>query len=307
MTTRQINGPAIWGDWGSSRLRLWLVDDGVVLERKDGPGIGTLSLSPAETLGAIIAPWLERGGVQHINLCGMVGARGALHEVAYVDCPANLGEWRASAAQSSFGAIPLRIAAGVACRSEDGVPDVMRGEETQLFGAIALHPALGEGRQRVVLPGTHSKWIWLDQGRIIGFRTFLTGELFGLLQQSSLLRAADGADCEDETEGFTAGILRAQRASGVLGSLFEARAAQLRDGRSASWASGFLSGLVIGSEVREMVEGQEDFERGQVTIIGDPQLAARYELALGGQGFTMQRVDGDACAIAGLGLLDADD
>jgi len=290
----------IIGDWGTTRLRLWLLHEGVVQDRRDGPGIGALKQSPAETLGAIIAPWLEPSAPQRITLCGMAGARDALHEVAYVDCPANLAEWRSGAAQSSFGAIPLRIAAGLACRSAAGVADVMRGEETQLFGAIALHPKLGEGCRRVVLPGTHSKWIDLQDGRITGFRTFLTGELFGLLQRSSLLATPVTDSPDYDGNGFTDGLARAPR--GILGSLFEARAAQLRDGRSPGWARGFLSGLVIGSEIEEI-----DPTNAPVTIIGDPQLAARYEMALGARGTLTQQLAGDDCAIAGLRMLDADD
>jgi 2-dehydro-3-deoxygalactonokinase len=240
-------------------------------------------------------------------LCGMAGARGALHEAGYVVCPAGVDDWKNGAAQAMFGAGTLRIAAGLACRSSTGRADVLRGEETQMFGAIALNPALGQGRHHVILPGTHSKWIELEDSRITGFRTFLTGELFALLQRSSLLAAPRMrvAAAQSESAGFAAGIARAQGGSGILGNLFEARAAQLLDGRSPEWAEGFISGLVIGSEVSEMLRTNPP--PGAVTIIGDPQLAARYEAALDACGRTSQCGDGDACVLAGLRLLDADD
>jgi 2-dehydro-3-deoxygalactonokinase len=295
----------ILGDWGSSRLRLWRLNDGKLCDRREGPGIVGLPQSPAVVLANLLAPWLEQGDVQQIILCGMVGARGGLNEVGYVDCPATLGNWCSGAAALAFNGIPLRIAAGLASRSEAGVPDVMRGEETQVFGAIALRPELGQGRQRVVLPGTHSKWIDLEDGQITGFRTFLTGELFGLLTRSSLLAAGASEVPGDEAAGFADGIARAQGAAGMLGSLFEARAAQLRDGRSVSWARGYLSGLVIGTEMAEMLAAEPNV--GELTIIGDPELTARYGMALDAYGGTVFRSDGDDCVIAGLRLLDADD
>ena len=183
--------------------------------------------------------------------------------------------------------------------------------ETQVFGAIALNPGLSEGRHRIILPGTHSKWIWLEDGRITGFRTFLTGELFALLQQSSLIAAgSDRAEGDDADgfgdpfgDGFGDGLARARAQTGWLGSLFETRTRQLRDGRSAGWARGFLSGLAIGGEVVEMVASAPV---KAVTIIGDPRLAARYEAVLAGYGTVVSRADGDACALAGLGLLDDD-
>jgi|SRR5579863_765614 len=297
----------ILGDWGSTRLRLWLVNQGEVEERADGPGIGALQQSPAATLGTIMAPWLATGRVQRIVLCGMAGARGALHEAGYVDCPAGVDDWRSGAAHTMFGSVALRIGAGLACRSAAGVADVMRGEETQMFGAIALDAALSQGRHRIILPGTHSKWIELADGRITGFRTFPTGELFALLQRSSLLAPprTGASQAQAENTGFAAGIARAQDGSGLLGKLFEARAGQLRDGRSPEWAEGFVSGLIIGSEVNEML--RINSPHGAVTIIGDPRLAARYEAALNGSGVQGQRGDGDGCVLAGLRLLDADD
>ncbi len=164
---------AIYGDWGTTRLRLWRIENGTVTDSREGSGIGKLTTSPAEVLRAGSAPWPAAGSPARIVLCGMVGARNGMHEAPYADCPADVVEWRKSAIELEFDGIPLRIMAGVACR-DAGRPDVMRGEETQIFGAIGLDPALREGRHIAVLPGTHSKWAALDHGRITTFRTFLT-------------------------------------------------------------------------------------------------------------------------------------
>jgi 2-dehydro-3-deoxygalactonokinase len=181
----------------------------------------------------------------------------------------------------------------------------MRGEETQIFGALRLEPALATGRHLIALPGTHSKWAEIDNGTIIGFRTFFTGEMFALLRDhSTLMRAGDlHTDADDEAAGFDDGLARAGEDSSLIGTVFEARAAQLRAGRTASWALGFLSGLLIGSEVAVAAAGAGAGAATRICLIGDPRLAARYERALAGTGLTVISRDGDACALAGLELL----
>jgi 2-dehydro-3-deoxygalactonokinase len=132
----------IWGDWGTTRLRLWRVEDGRRVDALEGAGIGQLTASPEDTLRETLAPWLAGAAPTRIVLCGMVGARNGLHEAGYADCPADAAGWRRSAANIALDGVPLRIGAGVACRDADGRPDVMRGEETQLFGAIHRDRAL---------------------------------------------------------------------------------------------------------------------------------------------------------------------
>lgn len=272
---------------------------------REGAGIGQLTGSPHDTLRAAIAPWLTASPPERIALCGMVGARNGLYEAGYADCPADAAGWRQSAANITLDGIPLRIGAGVACRDADGRPDVMRGEETQLFGAIRRDSALGAGRHILVLPGTHSKWTWLDDGRISSFRTFFTGEMFALLQGSSLLAAGREGHAEEIGDGFEQGLARAQADGGVLGSVFEARAAQLRDGHSAAWGTDFLSGLLLGCELAEM--RRLGALPTAVFVIGGTALAQRYARALTAFDVSAALLDGGDCAIAGLELLDADD
>jgi 2-dehydro-3-deoxygalactonokinase len=174
----------------------------------------------------------------------------------------------------------------------------MRGEETQVFGAMALDPGLAIGRHIVLLPGTHSKWVRLEDGTILGFRTCMTGELYALLGKSSLL--ATGETGRNDEDGFATGLDRASEGGALSAALFEARAAQLADGKTADWAGGFVSGLLIGAEIAEMGP------RGAAVVIGDHKLAARYGRALERRGARMRSMDGEACAIAGLKLLDGD-
>lgn len=291
------------GDWGTSRLRLFRIEEGVVVDRVFGPGIGQLSATPVDTLSATLATWRETGDPAAIRLCGMVGSRNGWIDVPYVDCPADVAGWRAGAATLDLAGIPVTIMPGLACTTPRGAPDVMRGEETQLFGAVAIDGALRSGRHLIALPGTHSKWATIEDGRVASLQTFLTGELFALLRDHSILiRAATPGDTDSvhEDEGFEAGLLRA-RDGDLLGSLFEARSAQLRAGRSPSWALGFLSGLIIGCET---IAATAMSDTVRIGLIGDPRLTARYAQALAAQGHATTPYDGDACALAGLALLE---
>ena len=215
-------------------------------------------------------------------------------------CPASAVRWASGAVEFDASGFALRIAAGLSCQDSHGKPDVMRGEETQVFGAMAIDPTLAHGEQLAVLPGTHSKWVRLKDGRIADFRTFMTGELFALLAGSSLFASATTVENDDEAGGFSAGLARAGEAGALSSALFEARAAQLVSGRSGGWARGFASGMLIGAEIAEMAP------RGPVVVIGAPDLAARYDEALTRCGVQGRYMDGEACAIAGLRLLDED-
>ncbi|NML90385.1 MULTISPECIES: 2-dehydro-3-deoxygalactonokinase [unclassified Sphingobium] len=292
---------AVIGDWGTSRLRLFRVEQGHVTARRDGPGIGAVGKEAEAAFAATIAPWLEEGAPREIRLCGMAGARDGWVEAPYADCPADAAAWRAAAVRFDWRGTPLSIMAGLACVGPDGVPDVMRGEETQIFGAMAREPALRQGRHLIVLPGTHNKWSVVEDGRIVSFRTMPTGELFALLRDRSTLGTkVDRADPAQEAAGFAEGLERAGEGR-LLASLFAARAMRLRGGRSEDWSTGYLSGLIIGCEIAEIRStlGEAD----DILLVGDAQLSVRYAQALGRQGLASQVLDGDACSLAGLGLV----
>jgi 2-dehydro-3-deoxygalactonokinase len=290
-----VSASLVAGDWGSTRLRLWLLERGEVVERRAGPGITGLE-DPAAALSTALGDWQPTT----VLLCGMAGAREGLAPASYVACPADVASWREAAASCPIASMRIVIAPGCSSRDARGRPDVMRGEETQIFGAMALDPALARGRHALLLPGTHSKWALVEDGRIAHFRTWMTGELYALLQGSSL-NFAGPRDAGEEREGFRAGLARAREGADALGCLFEARAAQVHDGQSPSWAAGLVSGLLIGSEVAAMTPPAP---AGPLRVIGDPDLAARYGEALQCHGLACETIDGEACAIAGLELLD---
>lgn len=297
-----MSGHEVIGDWGTSRLRLFRVEGGRITARREGPGIGAVAGQAEAAFADTIAPWLEKEKPAAIRLCGMVGARDGWREAPYADCPADAAAWAAAALRFDWRGIPVRIMAGLACVGSDGVPDVMRGEETQIFGAMAIDAALAEGRHLIVLPGTHNKWSVVEDGRIASFRTVPTGELFALLRDRSTLGPkAEEVDPAEEAAGFAEGLDRAGK-GGLLASLFAARSMRLQAGRPAGWTLGYLSGLLIGCEIAEIratLGATQD-----IVLIGDARLSARYAEALTMQGLPSRSLEGDACALAGLGYLE---
>jgi 2-dehydro-3-deoxygalactonokinase len=284
-----VRAGQVIGDWGNTRLRLWRLESGAVADRREGRGV-TQTDHPSAALEAALGDWQA----DRIVLCGMAGARNGLRETPYVACPADAESWLSRLTKFELAAALVAIAPGLA--SSEGRADVMRGEETQIFGAIAGHPHLASGTHHMVLPGTHSKWAVLANGRIDSFRTFMTGELFDLLQRSSLFAADGEAGEADEEGGFSDGLSRHGPLSALL---FEARSGQLLQAKSAGWARGFVSGVLIGAELATMKP------HGSVTIIGEPELADRYSRALADQGLRPTILDAEKCTIAGLRLLDA--
>lgn len=285
----------VLGDWGTTRLRLYRMNGGAMTDRLDGPGTGSLPASAQTVLAERLETWLGEGPISEVILCGMAGAPGALVEAGYAPCPTNAAGWLGSLTCTKVAGVAVGVLPGLSCRAEGNVPEVMRGEETQVFGALTLQPELAEGRHLIVLPGTHSKWVELEEGKIRAFHTHPTGELFALLADRSTLTGPDTPGEGAFDDGFARGLQR--RGEPFTSALFEARAARMLDRRSRDWSKGYLSGLLIGSEAAAQARAG-----ASVVLIGDPALSALYERALAEVGCGSTRVDGDAAVIAGLEL-----
>jgi 2-dehydro-3-deoxygalactonokinase len=300
----------IAGDWGTSRLRLSLCMRDRVLETRQGPGIGALREPAAEAIRPLIAGWREAQGPLPLVLCGMAGSRNGWRETPYLPCPVGLHALRDGALRFEADGAPVAIAPGLSCQGRLGTPEVMRGEETQIAGALALQPGLGIGRHLLCLPGTHTKWAWLENGQVRDFLTALTGELFALLREGSTLMRASQAPqsgsrtaAADDEEGFEHGLAAAAALgkASLLQGLFAVRTQQLIDGRSHEWALSYLSGLMIGADVHGAVPlfGAPE----EAVLIGDGALNERYAKALRREGVTAPCLDGEQCALAGLRTL----
>jgi 2-dehydro-3-deoxygalactonokinase len=293
----------IFGDWGTSRLRLYLRQGKSVLDRRDGPGIGSLNgASPRDVFLDLVGDWREAGPSMAL-LCGMVGSRNGWQEAAYAPCPAGAADIRERLLHIDADGLPVAIVPGLSCRNALGGPDVMRGEETQILGALSLNPDLAKGRHLLALPGTHTKWVVVEDGAITSFLTAPVGELYALLREHSILAKAAPGDGPESPEGFARGVARIveQGPARLPHLIFETRSRQLLDGLPKDEAMGFLSGLLIASDTATTSSWFGDL--GQVSLIGAPALSALYAQAIAALGGSSVAVDGDSAVLAGLTTL----
>ncbi len=293
----------IAGDWGTSNLRLFLCNaEGVALDSRNGPGAADAHGRFAQILSSLTSAWQERNGPLQTVLCGMVGSTIGWVEAPYLPCPAKPD--RLAAACTSLDGGSVHIVPGLSCRNRFNAPDVLRGEETQIVGALALTPSLARGRHLLCLPGTHTKWAVVDDGVIQEFLSAPTGEAFAVLNQHSVLvRNHGGAHDGTDSVAFRAGLTafndfpRAQ----LLHRLFECRARQLAGEFTAPAAEAYLSGLLIAGDTYGALQLMSGPMTDQpITLIGSPDLTQRYAKALSLNGCESHPVAGSAAALAGL-------
>jgi 2-dehydro-3-deoxygalactonokinase len=288
-------------DWGTSSLRIYRLDEsGAIRARRESPS-GIMNVADgrfAEMLEAQLQDWIDDAP---IIMSGMIGSRQGWREVPYAECPAGAAEIARLMQPIEWGnGRRAWIAPGLCCRDSAGVPDVMRGEETQIIGALA---ALPRGEATLCLPGTHSKWVEWRDGRIAGFATAMTGEVFAVLRRHSILgRLMAGSDAHD-ANAFAAGLRRAGEAGGLLHHLFGARTRGLFGEIGESALPSYLSGILIGHEIAALAPPLER-KSGPVHLIGAAALVGLYREALASCGRDSRIIDSD-CVARGLFLLAA--
>lgn len=265
-------------DWGTSSLRLARLDaQGQVLEERSSDE-GILNV-PEGGFPAAFAKAVHGWDLAPGTLClasGMVGSRQGWLEAPYCACPAGASELAARIAwvRDAPGGLRLGIVPGL-CAEAMGVPDVMRGEEVQVFGALEL---LGVDHGTFVLPGTHSKWVRVQDGRIVAFATFMTGEVYATLRRHTILaRTMPADDGTLDGSAFLRGVLHALRSGSLLQAAFSARTLALFSRLPQASLPSYLSGLVIGEELRSR---QLENSAADLVLVGAPALTHRYQLAL---------------------------
>jgi 2-dehydro-3-deoxygalactonokinase len=282
-------------DWGTTRLRAWVLSGDGSVARAASFDLGVGRLKPgeaAERFEREIRPRLQATGLPAI-LCGMVGSELGWSPTPHLACPATLDDARAAVREVSPG---VRIVPGLRCAGLAGTPDVMRGEETQVFGWLEQAPERRRGRHLICHPGTHSKWILVEDGAVVRFATAMTGELFDLLRRHSVLRneaePTDGAAFAEGLEVGRSGLL-------LSAALFTVRGRRALGELSAAQASSYLSGVLIGAEVAAM-PGRLWPEAERIVLIGAPPLTGPYAQAMQALGREVATHDGDAAARVGL-------
>lgn len=275
-------------DWGTSSFRAYRLDAGGNIAETRAAAMGILNV-PAGQFSRIleqhIVGWIETP----IVMSGMVGSRQGWVEAPYVKCPAGFDEVAEGLQQVRWGDRSAWIVPGVSCRDAAGVPDVMRGEETQILGAGA------DGL--ICLPGTHSKWVEVRAARIEKFATYMTGEVYAVLKQHSIL----GRMLEEgkaDARAFADGVKRSGEPGGLLHHLFGVRTRGLMGELKPAGSASYLSGIVIGHELR--AQGTKSF-----SLLGAAELTALYQQAANVLGMQTEVLDPNAAvrALARLGAM----
>lgn len=298
------SAPAIIGiDWGTSSFRAYLLDDEGGLRDKTSSNAGIWNLSDESFESVLLehcAPWLREHSDLPLIMCGMVGSRNGWREVPYAAPSRGWEEVAGACVDVAVSGCKAKIIPGLVQRSQSGDVDVMRGEETLVFGALEMGLS-DEGH--CILPGTHSKWVRLRGGRVTGFATYVTGELYSLLSDRSILTSHQESLPTDPAhtgskDDFLQGIDKAVAGPDLLHQLFLVRSQVLMSERSAQGALEWLSGLLIGTEI---LSGRRQISAGEpVALIASGELALRYAKALHHLELPFERIDAEAACVGGL-------
>lgn len=276
-------------DWGTTNRRAYLIggDGSMTDEMEDDQGIlsvakGGFDRAVGEVKGRL--------GERPLLMAGMIGSNRGWMEAPYVPCPAGLPELAANLKWVVHDQIA--IVPGVSMeRGEEA--DVMRGEEVQMLGAFA--EGMISPDALVCHPGTHNKWVKMEDGRIASFRTIMTGEMFNLLREHSILADLLQAPA-DAGDAFAAGVQRGLRSDELTAELFSVRARVLLGKAERADAASYTSGLLIGSDLRI---GLRSAPEGEVVAMGRPELTSLFATALRLAGRQTREVDGEEAFLAG--------
>ena len=285
--------PALIGiDWGTTAARAYRFDASGSIIGEHSAALGVQTIEGGRFADALK---LLLGGEIPDNTpliaCGMIGSRQGWLEAPYLQCPVDFGAL--SRALTRVADSPLAIVPGLICRDADDVPDVMRGEETQILGGLEDSAV----RQLAVLPGTHCKWALVEAGGVASFATFMTGELYSVLREHSILGRLGTAG--SDAAAFDRGVHAGLRAGAALShGLFSARTLALTGELAPEGVADYLSGLLLGAEI---AAARGWMERGgarnlSITLIGDAKLCERYRLAMATAGIEARIGPVDAAA-----------
>ena len=285
-------------DWGTSSFRLWLMarDGRVLAERRSGEGMTSAAKTGFSAVLSSHLAAVEAPDTLPVIVCGMAGARQGWVEAGYIDVPTPLASILTAAVRVPGESRDIRILPGLAQR-QTATPDVMRGEETQLLGALGGTSA---GPQEVCMPGTHSKWVHVGDAEVTGFSTFMTGELFDAISKHTILsHAVAGAEEQPADAAAFEAAVSAAFARPALASnlLFTARSGQLLHGISATAAQARLSGTLIGIEIAGALQ---DAATSGITLVASGRLQALYEQAFKTLSLAFTAIDADAAVRRGL-------
>ncbi|XBS70393.1 2-dehydro-3-deoxygalactonokinase [Acerihabitans sp. KWT182] len=285
-------------DWGSTNLRAWLCDPKGKIYEQISTGQGIAQIEQQDIPGvmdAIVNNWSHyyQGLPVRLLMSGMIGSERGLGNAPYLTCPLAMERLHPVRSIISTEHRQVHIIPGICSEDEDNY-NVIRGEETQLIGAWRK-----TGARFYVMPGTHSKWAEVGGGVIRRFHTAITGELYQLLMQHSLIGKGLPPQCQD-WEAFKQGVTRGLADRRLLGSLFEVRAGYLLHQMPREGVGDYLSGLLIGNEIQQLSALYPLAAGEVVTVIAGDNLARRYCAALDLAAIPCRPLDGEEAVLIGM-------
>jgi 2-dehydro-3-deoxygalactonokinase len=287
-------------DWGTSNARFALCDEaGQALETMRGPGAVESRGRFAEVFDSHTSGWRASHGELPAFMCGMVGSTIGWVQTPYLPVPADLHELADSPVRIREGVYALP---GMKCTNPLGAPDVMRGEETQLFGALC-RGELNVGHRIVCMPGTHTKWAAMAGATLQEFLTAPTGEIYASLCDHTVLVHDQSTPITHSSAGFERGLAEASKHPGMLlHQIFQARSLRLDEQLAPDGSASWISGLLIGTDVNGALSLFDEHDAvNEVLIIGAPSLSASYAKAFEKAGRRSVQIDGTEASMAGLG------
>ena len=263
-------------DWGTSHLRAYLCEPQPqqsssvpalkLLAVRTGEGVTKVKQGFEHELFAVIQPWLDEFGTLPITLAGQIGSSIGWQETAYVSCPLAADDVRSQTYRFTCRGYDIAIVPGATCVHDNGVRDAMRGEELQVFGWLQQAPEHQIGEHLVCLPGTHTKWVKVSDGAIQVFKTALTGELYDMLSHQSVLIQERSATLDFATFEEGVNFTLNSGSGSFCHGLFSVRSKQLFGELTPTHSQSYLSGILIGTDVRAALNASEWDLQGRLSL-----------------------------------------
>lgn len=294
------NPAAIAIDWGSSTFRAFLVDETGAILAQTNTDEGVMQVPESQFVDVLVnncGDWLEEHGSLLVVMSGTIGSRNGWQETPYLPCPVSVKDLHhQSIPIENNRNLDIQVMPGVCGNNMFGGNDVMRGEEVQIFGAM---DTLNLENALVCLPGTHSKWCEFKNGKIVSLTTFMTGEMFALIRNSSAIgRLVEDSDFDEAS--FLLGAEASRSEAGLLNALFSIRADVLLGDLACRSRASYLSGMLIGREILAVCKAMKAIE--DVVLVGSEALIHKYSRALAMEGVQSLSVGGDHAFLTGICL-----
>lgn len=285
-------------DWGSTRFRAYLLgEDGSLLDKvENDQGIfAHKQVNHEEILYRSCEKWLRRMPEMPVLMAGMIGSRNGWFETGYLSCPVSVDSLTANIIPlPDLYSHPVYVVPGISALAVSGLPDVIRGEETQIFGVVDASSA---NNLMVCVPGTHSKWVQVENNKISHFSTFVTGEIFAAIRHCGSISSILTEGVSDP-DAFMDGVGASQHAGGLLNHLFSVRACAVTNRNALNLNHSYLSGLLIGAEIKSALEIYPGTSK--ILVLGTDALIHDYNSAFSGLGIAVSSSTSEQAFIKGL-------